>query len=287
MTHEPIIQRWGDKRIVWYTDHVADQIPSILQNNLANGVGISPSRGYSHRSLQPLVCLKQFIKGLAVVDFNGLDFGAMAELTALEFLTVGGCNSPLDLTLLPLLTSLRLQWHKQIILPLPAHAHLKRLHLRDWKPKCNDITSLPCYQNLTLLSLTTSSIVNLNGISKLPSLLELQCSYLRRLNSIASLADSKVSNLVIENCRKITDYNALAECNLLKLLCINFNGSIKTISFINKMNSLVELRIVGTTVLDGQLEVCKKLKALAYTKRREYLPSEAELRESIAEVVVA
>lgn len=114
--------------------------------------------------------------------------------------------------------------------------------------------------SLETIEISSSRIINLNGISKFQ---KLKCLYLYRNKDLIDVSEiaglgSSLTALRIDNCNKIADFSFLSQLKNLELLHLCGKNSLNDLSFIRNMPNLKTL-ILSMNVLDGDLSECTKL----------------------------
>ena len=261
--------KWGDYSIVWVDSRDIDGALEFYREKGLDGIGVSPHHGYKNKDLAFLDNVKD-LSGLVIVYGYDFDISPVERCQGLRFLVISENKQGLDLSQLPALCDLSLDWNKRLILPRAEDSpQLSRLHL--WGFLAGNLESLSAYPQLAELHLIQATVQTLDGIGELGRLTDLElayCSRLRQLRAIAAL--KSLRTLDIENCKRIQDWSVLQHCAALTLLRLEDCGDIEGISFIKDMPSLQEFRFVTTNIVDGDLSPCLGLKTVAFLPNKKH-----------------
>ncbi len=147
---------------------------------------------------------------------------------------------------------------------------LKGANLWGYKPKSKNLIDIKNLKELSVLSLTQSNIVTLEGIGGLNNLKELQLNYLRSLKDISAFKDinAPLHDLEFDKCKSIEDFSPIQNLSQLEKLKIFDCGDVTSISFVKKLTKLKMLSFPGTNILDGNLTVCDGIEYVYYTKQK-------------------
>ncbi|MCE9578148.1 MAG: hypothetical protein K8W52_33795 [Deltaproteobacteria bacterium] len=261
----------------------SNRIKECLQRYRDGGIeslGVNPQRGYSLRDLSFLAEYTD-IGGLVVVHPVGGDFdlAPLLELESLNSLTISGPIT-LPVARFPKLRVLRGNWHPT--LTLSGCQSLEVLDLSGYRSAQKDLTGLPSMSALGELSVTSSNIVNTNGIERLGQLVSLELAYLpqlRRLDGIETLVALKA--LTLEHCKKCDVVEKVSGLGGLEVLSVISSGELASVSFVANMPHLEEFRFVGTNVRDGDLTPLLRLKRVHFLPKRHYSHTPEQLRQAI------
>ncbi|WDF55376.1 hypothetical protein [Mucilaginibacter sp. KACC 22063] len=130
-------------------------------------------------------------------------------------------------------------------------------YLTTWymNSKDNALNLLPASDKLLYLELNWSNIPDFQHISMFPNLKRLELHYCTKLQSDRELSElgNSLEHLHINQSKKFGDIFEISQLKNLKVLRLNDCAPIESLSFIKSLPNLIDLRFVGTDVLDGDL----------------------------------
>lgn len=143
--------------------------------------------------------------------------------------------------------------------------------------KSTDLQQLSKMTQLRELRLIQSTISSLNGL-KNAKLHTLDVSYCRKLHDISALSElsQTLEHLVIDHCPKINDISICADLTCLKVLELDGNNDIASLSPLKNLTNL-EVLTVYVNVVDGDLNILKRMRAAACSNRKHYNVKNEEL----------
>ena len=214
---------------------------------------------------------KPYGKAMKLSDSWTYDPSGLYDLPKLKHLSAGaneGDKLKIDLSRIPSLK--KLYSAQEYITNLDQAVNLEILDIINYKKK--NLLELKNLKKLKLLTITSSSIVSLEGCEFLESLDTLRLYYNRSLEDISALqgnADT-FTFLDIDNCGRITDFSVLETLKNLEALSIYGRNKIPSIQFINKLKHLDSFDF-DINVLDGDLTPCLRLNAAdCFVSRKHY-----------------
>ena len=214
---------------------------------------------------------KPYGKAMKLSDSWTYDPSGLYDLPKLKHLSAWaneGDKLKIDLSRIPSLK--KLYSAQEYITNLNQAVNLEILSINHYKKK--NLLELKNLKKLKWLTITSSSIVSLEGCEFLESLEELRLYYNRSLEDISALqgnADT-FAFLDVENCGRISDFSVLETLENLEALRIYGRNKIPSIQFINKLKHL-ESFVFDINVLDGDLTPCLRLKwADCFVSRKHY-----------------
>ena len=212
-------------------------------------------------------------------DFDALKAGEILNFNAdglykmhnLKTLSIGiGENDKLKIDLSRIPSLKEFYGSQKYITNLDQAVNLEILDIIYYKKK--NLLELKNLKKLKLLTITSSSIVSLEGCEFLESLDTLRLYYNRSLEDISTLCGNAdtVTFLDIENCGRISDFSVLETLKNLEVLSIYGRNKIPSIQFINKLKHLDSFDF-DINVLDGDLTPCLRLNAAdCFVSRKHY-----------------
>jgi protein phosphatase 1 regulatory subunit 7 len=271
----------GLKYLFIHSDNI-DQCLSFYRKNDLDVIVLNP---YHNFTLNDLSFLNDhsYIKGLEISSSLSInDYSPLNNLKNLVYLSLLENKNPLNLAKFSLLRTFQGLWHPNLSITSECSS-LRRLYLTNFNPKNKDLSSFPSLPNLLELSFTRSTINSLEGIQRFPKLHTLSLSYLLKLTTISTV--NKLKSLEIldcDNCRKISDHQAIVKNKSLKILRYNSCGSIQNLRFLSQLANLEEFRFVGTNIVDGNLNFLLNLKRIGFLDKRHYSHTSDEIDALLA-----
>jgi len=133
----------------------------------------------------------------------------------------------------------------------------KEEYLTTWylNQKDHALDFLPASDRLLYLELNWSNLQDFHHIGKFSNLKRLELHYCTKLKSdqgISELVDS-LEHLHIQQSKKLEGILEIGQLKNLKVLRLNDCGTIDSLSFIKGLPNLIDLRFVGTNILDGDV----------------------------------
>lgn len=248
-----------------------DDCISYLYEHDLKKISINPYQGYELNDLEFLSRLEDHIQGISVLE-NIYDYGPVNRLHKLKSLgIIDNKRDKVDLSNFPELENLACDYSKRL-LSLESCEQLQDLTLTGFKSPDKTLKELPQLSSLATLSLFVSNITSFVGIGKFPSLKELSIYRLPRLEDISALTDvsSTLTRIEFDMCKRIGNYDILANLKSLERLIISNSAEIPSLSFIKRMPKLDFLSFVGTNVLDGDLSPTIGLSYVGFLNKRHY-----------------
>lgn len=258
----------GNKTLLFDTDRAAESCDYFIQTGLKR-ISIFPGI-YKANDLKPLLSLENHLEGI-LLD-GKIEYSYLNKFKKLRFLSIqDNTKDTVDLNNFKQLETLCANITKRLV-GLETCQNLKVLFVNSFKPRTNDLITLPRIDTLEYLGLFQSTITDLNGIDNFKNLNRIQLYGLSKLTSIKELKKLSKSLLEIEidKCKKITDYEILGDLTKLGKLIISESGQMESLTFIERLNNLKFISFWGTNVLDGNLDYCKKIDFVGFDNKRHY-----------------
>jgi len=232
-----------------------------------DGIGVNPRLGFSETNIDFLDHYPE-VSYVVLADADSLDVGALRSLRILRFLQLSGFTRDIDLTPFSSLNHLRVEWTSRM--KLPAGDSLEHLYLSRFRPRSEGLIGLPSLPNLRELEINLSPLKSLAGLERYPKLRGLQLSYLRRLKRIGSVNPlPSLLQLDCLACKNVEDLEQLS-VSTLKTLRLNDCGRLRSIAFLSNLPNLQEFRFMNTSVIDGDMTPCLRLRSVAFSNKRNF-----------------
>lgn len=270
----------GPYKIIMIESGRIDECMAFYVKNRLDGVGMSPHHGYDARDLSFLEEYP-FVQGVALGYGEKIDVSSIRVLKGLRLLVLGNNTQPLDLSAFPDLEDINIDWHRKVTLPRES-APMKRLELRNYKPRGKDLRELPEYANLEEFELIRSPIQSLAGLERFKKLKRLSLYYLSKLEGLAALQSGSLEYLHCDVCKKICDHEHVTCLKKLRVLHFANCGTIPSLAFLRRMPKLEEFSFVDTDIEDGDLTPCLDLKRVGFLRKKHYSHTPEEVDVMIA-----
>lgn len=213
------------------------------------------------------------LEGFASLTHRIKDFRPLKLLSRLRALNLGhalpdGPRAP-DLRWFPQLERLNLGARYPQFQQVFDCQMLRRLGLTQYPEKGGSSASLAKLIHLEYLSLNASGLNELDALSSLTELQEVDFSLMKNLQSIDGLRASAPNLQVVrfESCPQIHSIAALDMAHQLRTLSLIDCGRINSINFLAQMTELRELYMGGNTdIVDGRLQFLLKMPQLAVVR---------------------
>lgn len=275
--YKVLIRTDGSREFMIDSDRIEESITYIRQNDLRH-IGINSFIGYKKSDIGFLADIADFVEGITIPEsrpdisiLNGL-----RNLKSLGF--VDNKKTVIDLSNFPDLTTLACDYSKRL-LSLESCEQLKELTLSKYRPKEKNLLSLPRLSSLSALSLFSTNIESFLGIASFPVLRRLSAFRAPNLTDIRGLADVKntLAEVEFDQCKRIDSYTTLGTLTKLRKLILSNCSAIRSLSFVNELESLQFLSFVGTNVIDGDLSPTLGIGYVGFDDRRHYSHSFQEV----------
>lgn len=262
----------GNRYLRMNSERLDESIEFLKENKSeVYGVFLSHVHGFLEPTLQVLGRVP-WIKGLMVLDhYEGEK--VIEDLGELEYLQLSSCKDTVDFSLLKNLQEFRGGCPPSLE-TLASCPRLYSLGLWGLKSRDGTLSSLPDFPGLKKLTLVQSSVVSLDGIEKYSKLVEVEIAYCRKLTDIDALRHlTGLRKFHIESCGKIQGLQVLESCRRLSVIDIEKCGEIESLSFIAGLSALKGLFFSGTRIKDLDLswiERCSSLRSLYFNNHAGY-----------------
>jgi hypothetical protein len=268
MTRTVEIIKWGPRRIAWLTSSNLDDVDELLNTQQVDGVGLSPHHGFDG-DFSILSALPR-LRVLIAVYADKFDCTPIQECSELRFLGLQTIKrKPFDFSAFSKLRELSIDWQSRDVLPSPG-SQLESLRLRGYKPKSNDLTTLPAYANLISLELVQSGVTSLEGIARLRALREVDIAFCRYLAKINNILATEVEQVHFENCPNIADIPELAFCPTLRSIRLSACPDLESLKFLESSKKIETFTFVKMRVKDCDLSPLLKMKTVRFMDFRSY-----------------
>lgn len=247
----------------------------LINSKQIKNIGINFYWGFRIESLNFLRLCPGIEKIYIAGDNYELD--VLNYLKRLSYLSTTSDVNNVDFANFRSLTECCISWSKKV---QNLDQCVELTHIKIYKYNLSgDLKMLPVFKKLRTLELVSSPINSLEGIEKYTLLENFGGYHLSRLISIAAIATlTELDTVILENCKKIEGFDALAANRKLTKIILTNCGKIPSIKFIKELETLSFFTFMGSDVLDGDMRPCIGLKYFAFNNRRHYSHTESEIR---------
>lgn len=208
------------------------------------------------------------LEGPSVKNFDGA-----YHLKALKALEIKEVSPSLTIDFSQL-TSLEELYGKLPLktLSIGSLINLKRMMIRDFKAKGENLEEFTDLEALVHLELMNSNIISLEGIQRLKKLSRLGLFRMKVLTNIEAIQQlsENLTKLQIEFVKNIQDFSPIGKVQSLQYLSLNACGAIPSIRFTEQLPYLKTLIFADSTVMDGDVSPCIGLEYVYFTENKHY-----------------
>lgn len=203
---------------------------------------------------------------------------ALYGVQGLKAITFGGSDHIcLNFSRLKNLEFYRGPWHAKG--GIEQGENLNDIGLWGFRP--SNVESISGLSNLRHLMLVSPEITDLRGIASLINLSSLNIVMGKKLVTISGI-ESRLDTLrevMFEKCKLVKDMEKVSLLQRLKILGLIDCGSLASLSFVNYMPSLEDLRFVNTDIIDGDMTPCLRLKNAGFLWKKHYSHRPEEIKK--------
>ena len=223
------------------------------------------------------VRISSLIKYLYIGDFKLSNIKGIQSLQNLETLSIGYCENnktsgdiDIDFSKFPKLKYLYIPWFSKGF-ELTCNKELESLIIYGFAPKSKNFTSLKLPQSLKCLELVRANIVNFDGL-EMPLGEKIESYYCRNIESLKGIDNvaKTLKRVMIENSKKLLDYEAISKCTKLESIVFSKCGDIPSLSLISSLTQVRHFVILGTNVIDGNISQLLNIEKVAITNKSHY-----------------
>lgn len=246
-------------------------IRKVITDNNLNGLKI-----FDH--LDPLETLDflgecSFLKELRIDCINSHDYSFLNNLIDIEKLSLGQCifgKNNINLSKNINLKELTLNFKNNNFIGFENCINIEELNLIYFNEK--DFVKFSSLVNIRKLNSKISKIYSLNGLNFLNKLQNIVIGNSINLNSINSINGLKsIVTLSFNGCININDFKSLDNLPNLEYLDLIDCGTIDSIKFISNFHSLIEINLLGNTIVkDGDMTPLKAIKNASFEFKEHY-----------------
>jgi hypothetical protein len=252
------------------SSRIKECIDYLLDHKL-RAISINRYHGYTSKNLDFLSSLEEIVEEFSTPhdDFDFRVINSLHQLRRLQIPDNG--RDIIDLSNFPNLESLHVGFSKRLQ-GLETCVGLRALDLYSFTPKQGHLGLLSSLSHLEKLGLYSARIKTLEGIENLKNLKEVVLYDLKNLQQIYPLVKlgSHLEFIEIDKCKKITDYEDLAEIISLKKLIISDSADIPSLLFIRHLPNLEFFTFLGTKIVDGDISPCERLEYVNFDNKKHY-----------------
>ncbi|MCT2561807.1 hypothetical protein [Chryseobacterium herbae] len=214
-----------------------------------------------------------FIEEIYLNQFD-IDYSGLYYLKNLKEITINIHNPKprpnIDYSRFEKLEYLSLDWYDEA-LALSSNLKLKTLYIWKFKPKNKSFSLVSLPDSLEKIHITESNIQNFEGL-KLPNLKSFEGYYCSQLNSLEGLKNTceKLEILILDYCRKLTQYEDLKYSVNLKKLILGDCGDIQDLNWLVSLKKLKHFSFYNTRLVDGNVNPCFDIKYVSFKNSKHY-----------------
>ena len=269
----------GGKRIALNCHYNSNLLNIIHQKNITS-ILLSEANGWHGSNIDFLSKIPN-LRGIQIYSKNVSNLKILKELKDLELIGIN-TNSKYhpNFKEFPKLKKLLVSWKKGTE-SFIGHRTIKYINV-DKFPYEN-LAVLKDNMSLERLSISSSKLESLSGISLLSNLLKMDLFYCPKLSDISDLINCKeFLELGFLSCKKIEKIPPMKKAPRLRRVVIENCGSIESLEPLKYCESLEELFAIGNTKIeDGDFESILKIPSLRVfhvANKRHYSHSRSEIR---------
>lgn len=176
----------------------------------------------------------------------------------------------IDYSNFPNLEVLSIDWYS-LFPDLSKNENLKELSVWKFKPKSKSLNELRLPEGLEKLHITESNILTLEGL-QLSNLKEFEghyCNSLKTINGIENFSSS-LKILILDYCRKLTQYNDLKNAKNLEKIILGSSGDIPSLDWLTKLKKVKHFSFWNTKLLDGDTSPCFGIDYVSFQSQKHY-----------------
>lgn len=176
----------------------------------------------------------------------------------------------IDYSNFPNLEVLSIDWYS-FFPDLSKNENLKELSVWKFKPKSKSLNELRLPEGLEKLHITESNILTLEGL-QLSNLKEFEGHYCNSLESINGIENfsSSLKILILDYCRKLTQYNDLKNAKNLEKIILGSSGDIPSLDWLTKLKKVKHFSFWNTKLLDGDTSPCFGIDYVSFQNQKHY-----------------
>lgn len=173
---------------------------------------------------------------------------------------------------------LSIDWYSKF--PDLSNNHkLKALVIWKFKPKSKSLSELRLPENLENLEITEANINNIEGIN-LTNLKKFEMNYCNALKSLEGIKNigSSLEVLILENCKKLAQYDDIEHCKLLEKIILTNCGDIPSLKWLSMLKKIKHFSFWNTKLTDGDTSPCFGIDYVAFMNAKHYNHKETEFK---------
>lgn len=176
----------------------------------------------------------------------------------------------IDFSNFPNLEILSIDWYG-FFPDLSKNTKLKELSVWKYRPKSKSLAELRLPVSLEKLHITESNILTLEGL-QLSNLKEFEGHYCNSLASINGIENfsSSLKILILDYCRKLTQYNNLKNAQNLEKIILGSSGDIPSLGWLKKIKKVKHFSFWNTKLLDGDTSPCFGIDYVSFQNQKHY-----------------
>lgn len=260
----------GSRKLIIESSKLDACIKYVLDGNIKS-ITINYFQGYDLPDIHFLNKLSDVLEGLHLPETK-FDNQVVNTLHKLKFLGFADNKKDvIDLINFPKLESLACDYSSRLK-GLETCKNLQNLALTGYKSKNKNLNEIPLFLELREFFLFKTDVTNLHGIERFCNLKKLEIFSASKLETIAELQalSNSLDEIIIEQCKKINDYEILGKVKSLKKIILSESGEIKSLYFLKELPRLEFISFWGTNVLDGNIKYCEGINFVGFDNKKHY-----------------
>lgn len=218
-----------------------------------------------------------FIEKININDLD-IDYSGLYHLKNLEYAIICVKNKKqyLDYSEFKHLKYLSIDWYSQFP-NLAKNEKLKELVIWKFKPKSKSFIELNLPKELENLEVTESNILSIEGLN-LHNLKKIEAHYCNSLNSLRGIKNISLNlnAIILDNCKKLTNYNDLGDCKKLEKIILSNCGEIPSLKWLKELKRVKHFSFWNTRLYDGNTNPCFGIDYVSFKNAKHYNHKEEE-----------
>jgi hypothetical protein len=238
---------------------------NYIRNNSIDGIVIITDD--RNKKIHDIKKISEF-KELRGLNLNSYCCGRLTELSnfkKLEYLNfLGKTDSEIPFSSLESLWCVYLNYDKKSCKSVFDCKNLEYIFIDNYTGTSSK--DFQKFEKAKRIGLIKSKVEEFNAIKNMPQLEHIGISYNLKMESIKWLEDNNsLISVALQNCKNIKDWEKIGSLKKIEKLIIENCGELPTLSFLQRLTNIKEIRIIGTTsIKDGKIKEIMKIPQLNY-----------------------
>ncbi|SCB96580.1 hypothetical protein [Gilliamella intestini] len=238
---------------------------NYIRNNSIDGIVITTDD--RNKKIHDIKMISNF-KELRGLNLNSYCYGRLTDLSdfkKLEYLNfLGKTDSEIPFSSLESLWCVYLNYDKKSCKSVFDCKNLEYIFIDNYTSTSSK--DFQKFEKAKRIGLIKSKVEEFNAIKNMPQLEHIGIGYNLKMESIKWLEDNNsLISVALQNCKNIKDWEKIGSLKKIEKLIIENCGELPTLSFLQRLTNIKEIRIIGTTsVKDGKIKEIMKIPQLNY-----------------------